>query len=54
MWWPLITNRFSLLVGNGHRVKLWSDIWCGATSICVHVLCFLFPNLFAFVELERA
>ena len=33
-WWLLVSNRLSFEIGNGHRVKFCSNIWCKATPLC--------------------
>ena len=32
--WPLFNNKLSFVVGNGIRVKFWTDAWCGDTPLC--------------------
>ncbi|RVW47359.1 Ribosome maturation factor RimM [Vitis vinifera] len=40
--WEVVKSRLFFVVGNGKRIKLWKDIWCGDEPLCVS-----FPSLFA-------
>ena len=41
----LVYSRFSFVVGDGQRVKLWKDKWCGDTSPSISLLyLLLFPQ----------
>ena len=41
MDWDLVGARILFLIGNGRRVRLWRDRWCGDPPLCVP-----FPSLF--------
>ena len=40
-WWPIVNRSLSFMVGNGHRVKFWKDVWCGRYLCVSNFLLFL-------------
>ena len=45
----LLFSKISFEVGNGRRVKLWIDKWCGEEPFCMS-----FPSLFALALSKKA
>ena len=39
--WPFFFQNAAFSIGDGKRVSLWKDVWCGE-----EVLCYVFPSLF--------
>ena len=48
-WGHVVSNEMSFVVGDGKRIKSWSDSWCGDTPLCAD-----FPSLFALARAKEA
>ena len=47
--WELVSSWISFSVGNGRRIKLWKDKWCGDEPLCDSFL-----SLFALSNCKEA
>ena len=47
--WPFMKNKFIFSIGDGKRVRLWEDRWCGDKALSLS-----FPLLYALATSKKA